>query len=228
MLGTLVPAQAALYSYRGPNGRMFITDKPINKPGYQLVDTTRKAPKKGTPASSSGTSLSKSQIATLVAPIAATYQVDPKLVEAVIEVESARNPLARSHKGALGLMQLIPDTAKRFGVSNPFAAAENIKGGVRYLHFLLGYFEGDVDHVLAAYNAGEHAVDRFGGVPPYRETRQYIKKVRKLYGEKTAPFNPDISYRSVLIKESGKPPVKPIARKTSTATPLASNKEATP
>jgi len=107
--------------------------------------------------------------------------VDPKLVEAVIAAESAFDPQARSKKGAQGLMQLMPDTADRFGVANVWDPRQNIDGGTAYLGWLIDEFHGDLHNVLAAYNAGEGAVARHGGVPPYPETRQYIDRVLAYY-----------------------------------------------
>lgn len=102
--------------------------------------------------------------------------IDPKLVKSVMMIESAFNPGAVSRKGARGLMQLMPETAQRYGVRNSFDPAENIAGGARYLADLLGRFGGDLSRSLAAYNAGENAVLRYGGVPPYQETRLYVRK----------------------------------------------------
>jgi soluble lytic murein transglycosylase-like protein len=114
--------------------------------------------------------------------IARTYRLDPKLIDAVIIVESAYEPEAVSSKGAKGLMQLMPDTAKRFDVSDPFNPIANLHGGARYLRLLLDRFDNDVKLALAAYNAGENAVDDYGGkVPPYEETRTYVSRVLKLY-----------------------------------------------
>lgn len=109
------------------------------------------------------------------------YNVDPVLVRAVIQVESNFNPLCVSKKGARGLMQLMPETAKRFGVTRIHDPEENIKGGVRYLSFLRGLYRDDLQRVLAAYNAGEGAVKRHGGVPPYRETMTYVKRALTVY-----------------------------------------------
>ena len=114
--------------------------------------------------------------------ISRRYGVDTDLVNAVIRVESNFRPEAVSPKGCLGLMQLHPDTARRFGVRDAFDPVQNIEGGVRYLEFLLDYFQGDLELALAGYNAGENAVIRYGGVPPYPETIDYVNKVTSLYG----------------------------------------------
>ena len=113
----------------------------------------------------------------LVTKLAPQYQVPPRLVLAVIEAESNFNRLAVSPKNAQGLMQLIPETAQRFGVKNAFDPAQNVRGGIAYLRWLLAYFEGDVALVAAAYNAGERAVERHLGVPPFLETRAYVRRI---------------------------------------------------
>lgn len=107
--------------------------------------------------------------------------VDPRLVKSVMLIESAFNPVAISKKGARGLMQLLPETANQYGVRNTFDPAENISGGARHLAYLLGIFNGDVEKSLAAYNAGEGVVARYGGVPPYAETRLYVSKGMTAY-----------------------------------------------
>ena len=131
--------------------------------------------------------------------VALQYQVDPKLVLAVIEVESAWNPMARSPKGALGLMQLMPETAARFEVHDPFDSKKNIEGGVRYLRFLLDLFHQNLTYALGAYNAGEAAVVQRNDIPPYAETRSYIKRVTKRYAELRHPVmeSPLPVYRDV-------------------------------
>lgn len=113
----------------------------------------------------------------------ARFGLPAGLVEAVARAESALNPYAVSPAGALGLMQLMPATARAFGVTDPFDPAQNVEAGARYLRHLLDRFGGDLKLALAAYNAGPGAVRRFGGVPPYRETRRYVEKVLALLSE---------------------------------------------
>ena len=113
--------------------------------------------------------------------LAPGYDIEPELVLAMIEVESRFNSRARSPKNARGLMQLMPFTAKRFGVRDVWDPAENLMGGMAYLRWLLNRYELDIGLSLAAYNAGEHAVDRYGGIPPYRETRHYVKNIQRIY-----------------------------------------------
>jgi len=115
----------------------------------------------------------------MVAEAAAHESLPSALIHSVIKVESNYDPLAISPKGAQGLMQLIPETAQRFGVNNAFSPAENIQGGAKYLRYLLELYKGDYVRALAAYNAGEGAVARYGGVPPYAETRNYLVQVSK-------------------------------------------------
>jgi soluble lytic murein transglycosylase-like protein len=127
----------------------------------------------------------------LVTRLAPQYQVPPRLVLAVIEAESNFNRLAVSPKNAQGLMQLIPETAQRFGVKNAFDPAQNVRGGIAYLRWLLAYFEGDVALVAAAYNAGERAVERHLGVPPFLETRAYVRRILAAVRPKT-PFDASV------------------------------------
>jgi soluble lytic murein transglycosylase-like protein len=111
--------------------------------------------------------------------IASEQSLPPQLIHSVIKVESNYNPYAVSNKGAQGLMQLIPDTARRFGVNNAFNPIENIQGGAKYLRYLLDLYGGNYPLALAAYNAGEKAVAKYGGIPPYAETQNYVVQVRK-------------------------------------------------
>lgn len=109
------------------------------------------------------------------------YSVDPILVKAVIQVESNFDERCTSHKGARGLMQLMPETARRFNVAKIFDPEENIRGGVAYLAYLISYFTGDLHKALAAYNAGENAVLRHGGIPPFSETQEYVRRTLTVY-----------------------------------------------
>lgn len=111
--------------------------------------------------------------------VAIEQGVETQLVDSVIRAESAYNSNAISPKGAQGIMQLIPSTARRFGVSNTFDPLENIRGGVKYLRFLLDYYQGDYAKAIAAYNAGENAVDKYHGIPPFAETRNYVAQVAR-------------------------------------------------
>ncbi|MBW3671774.1 MAG: lytic transglycosylase domain-containing protein [Acidobacteria bacterium] len=113
--------------------------------------------------------------------------VDAALVSAVIKAESDFNPMVISHKGAQGLMQLMPATARRFGVTNAFDPVENIRGGTRYLRVLLDMFDGRVDLALAAYNAGEGNVRKYDGIPPFRETQNYVRKITGYLSHSTTP-----------------------------------------
>jgi len=108
--------------------------------------------------------------------------MDPDLLAAIVKVESNGNPRTRSHKGAMGLMQLMPETVKDYGVKNPFDPVDNMTGGGKYLRRMIKMFDGNLSHALAAYNAGEGAVSRHGGIPPYRETQAFVRKVLDIYG----------------------------------------------
>ncbi len=147
----------------------------------------------------------------LVRSLAPKYELDPLLVLAVIEVESNFNPSALSPKNAMGLMQLIPETAQRFGVRKPFDARENVQGGMSYLRWLLAYFEGDLSLVTAAYNAGEGAVDKYRGVPPYAETQEYVRKVLGRFGAVRHPFDAKVVPPSLAVKASDSKPSPPKA-----------------
>jgi soluble lytic murein transglycosylase-like protein len=122
-----------------------------------------------------------SRLDRIVQEAARRHRIDPALVKAVISTESGWNTQAISQKGAVGLMQLVPATAQRFGVGNRFDPAQNIEGGTMYLKSLLDRYNGDLIKTLAAYNAGEHTVDLSHGVPAYRETRRYVRKVTNAY-----------------------------------------------
>jgi soluble lytic murein transglycosylase len=164
------PAGEEIYYRRDDNGALVLT----NVPDHGGLKTFAG---RGLPGLHSG-----KEYQDLIHATAMRHGVHPDLVTAVIAVESNFNPRAVSVKGAQGLMQLMPDTARRFGVRDPFDPADNLLGGVRYLRHLLDLFEGDLRLALAAYNAGETIVAQLRGIPPYRETRGYVTKVLRLFG----------------------------------------------
>ncbi len=123
------------------------------------------------------------------------YGVDFNLIKTVILVESNFNPNAVSPKGAIGLMQLLPDTALRFGVDDPYDPDQNIRGGTKYLKYLIKMFDGNLRLVLSAYNAGENLIKRINKIPNYRETKRYVKKIIEIYGSETVPVNANYVYK---------------------------------
>jgi soluble lytic murein transglycosylase-like protein len=127
------------------------------------------------------TSGSVADLEQLIAKYSARRSLDPELVRAVIQVESGGYTQALSNKGAMGLMQLMPETARELAVDDPYDAEQNVSGGTQYLSWMLDRFNGNLELALSGYNAGPEAVDRYGGVPPYSETRSYVEKVLRIY-----------------------------------------------
>ena len=159
----------SLYSYINERGIRVYTNIGVNRtdlPGQKTRSATPDASNPYLP---------------LIHESARRFNLDADLVKAVIQVESSFNPRAVSSKGCIGLMQLHPDTATRFGVRDAFDPEQNIRGGAQYLRFLTDHFKGNLPLVLAAYNAGENAVIRHEGIPPYPETQRYVRKVTTLY-----------------------------------------------
>ncbi|MGA2082439.1 MAG: transglycosylase SLT domain-containing protein [Holophaga sp.] len=141
------------------------------------------------------------ELLAMVDSIAAQEGIDPFLARAVIQAESAFYARARSRAGALGLMQLMPQTAQRFGVLDPFDPRQNITGGVKYLKWLLDAFNGDLPRVVAAYNAGEAAVAKYQGMPPYAETRAYVPRVLELYRKRLVQADPGAAGSMEMLKK---------------------------
>lgn len=154
-------------------------------------------------ANSSGTAATSVDIDTAIEQAAARHNVDPNLVRAVVKVESNFNPNAVSRKGAMGLMQLMPSTARQLKVKNPFDPEQNVDAGVRQLKQLLDNYGGDVKLTLAAYNAGAGAVARSSGVPHYAETQNYVRRITKLYYS-GSDFNPAASHDPVRVQRDAR------------------------
>jgi hypothetical protein len=189
---TPAPAAADIFTRRNDRGIWEATDRPAPGEGFKLAYKS-----KGIVIHSEAfrpTSANALRFEPFVQEAAAREGVSPALVRAVIKTESAFDHLAISSAGARGLMQLMPDAARRFGVTDPFDPRANIQGGVRYLRVLLKMFQGDVALTVAAYNAGEGAVTRHGGIPPYRETRDYVRKILALLSQ--GPALPTVTMAS--------------------------------
>lgn len=174
------PASAQIYAIRDENGVLTLSDKPLGE-GAQTFAVRGATTVRATRGEAEG--VRTSQWDDVIDFRAREQGIRPDLVRAVIQVESAFNPRARSVKGAMGLMQLMPATARELGVRNAYDPLENIRGGVLYLRSLLDQFNGNEELALAAYNAGPGAVNKYGGVvPPYRETQDYVSRIRSKSG----------------------------------------------
>lgn len=147
----------------------------------------------------SGNLQDRTAIQAWVQVLAPEYGLDPNLVLTIIAMESNFNPQARSSKNARGVMQLIPETAARFGVADIADPVENLKGGMAYLRWLMAYFQGNIPLVAAAYNAGEGAVEKYAGIPPYHETKIYVERVNRRYPQLFHPYYPQVTKPSSLI-----------------------------
>lgn len=182
-LFALVPsAKADIYTYTDAKGIIHFSNVPDNK-NFKVIVVAQKDEKGPEPLRSQiqVSQAGESRFAPLVEEAARTYRVDAALLHAVIAAESGYNPAAVSNKGAVGLMQLMPEIARRYGVANSLDPEQNIRGGARYLSDLLQTFNNNLELVVAAYNAGENAVIRHGySIPPYRETLAYVPRVLKL------------------------------------------------
>jgi soluble lytic murein transglycosylase len=169
----LVPAagRSDVYLFRDKDGVLNFTNVPTHG-GYRRVMRDRG---QGPAVSGSG------DYDEVIRAASDRYSIDADLVRAVIKAESDFEPNARSRKGAMGLMQLMPDTARLYNVLNAFDPVDNVEGGVRHLRMLLERYQGDLRLSLAAYNAGSGAVEKYGGIPPFAETREYVRRVLRFY-----------------------------------------------
>ncbi len=183
-LGFSAPAAADIYKYVDKYGRVTLTDQPQNEKYKRLVKTWKGWEEAKSQVALRDFEINKQKHTALIDGIAQRYGLPASLLHAVIAVESAYDPNAISRAGAVGLMQLMPETAKRYGVVNRRNPTDNINGGTRYLRDLLVMFDYDLTLALAAYNAGEGAVKEYGNsIPPYEETRRYIDKVIAFYNK---------------------------------------------
>ncbi len=184
-LFSTTPTLADVYKFVDSDGHTYYSDEPRNSLYKRIMKTPLQksvSHEVKTTRSRLFVSANKSRFEQLVAQAAERHQVDAKLLHAVIQTESAYNSAAISSAGAVGLMQLMPDTARRFGVTDRNDPDQNVDGGTRYLRYLLDLFPNDLDLAVAAYNAGENAVIRHNNtIPPYPETQNYVKQVLALY-----------------------------------------------
>jgi soluble lytic murein transglycosylase-like protein len=178
----LPAAQASYYVYQLPDGSRLMTDRPQQDKSYKLIKHTGNVSEVGGTAAAGfhvSPAVNYLRFESLIYQAARRHDVDASLVKAVIRTESYFNPNATSRVGASGLMQLMPQTAAMYGVTDLYSPKQNIDAGVRHLKYLLQRYPNQLAHALAAYNAGEEAVDKYNGIPPYQETQTYVKKVMR-------------------------------------------------
>src|SRR5688500_2391311 len=200
VLGVAFPASAQIYSWRDADGKLVLSDKPRPGDGAQTTYTEHAT---SAVRASQGSTAKSAPYEASITEHAPRQKVAADLVRAVIQVESAFNPVAVSSKGAMGLVQLMPATAVEMGVGNPFDPDQNIRGGVAYLRRLLDRYNGNVELALAAYNAGMGNVEKYGDVPPFKETKKYVKKVTGV----APPVPVNIVYKWMELVD-GKPVTK--------------------
>ena len=193
-IGCMVSEQSAaveIYKYVDSNGQVYLTDRPPHD-GYRLIQKAGK--KLRMPRIDlRNKEANRKRFAGKIAEVASRYEVPEALIQAVVEIESAYDPDAISRTGAVGLMQLMPATARRYGVANRRNPSANLAGGTRYLKDLLERFDSNLDLAIAGYNAGENAVEKFGNrIPPFDETQNYVRKVLQLYSQQSAGLSGDI------------------------------------
>jgi soluble lytic murein transglycosylase-like protein len=202
VLGIATPAAAQIYTWRDADGKLVLSDKPNADKSVTYAVHGTATVRATTPLNSSSKSAPFDES---INEHAKRQGVAADLVRAVIQVESAFNPVAVSNKGAMGLMQLMPATARELGVGNPFDPDQNIRGGVTYLKQLLNRYDQKVELALAAYNAGIGNVEKYGAVPPFKETRNYVDKITK--AAPAAPVKVVTIYKWIEIVD-GKPLTK--------------------
>lgn len=179
LLGGAPAFGAEFYVYQLPDGSRMVTDQKQLERGYRLVQASRRVDGMGRIAAgrSGASPADRHHYEALIETVARRYGVKPALVKAVVHAESDFDPNATSRAGASGLMQLMPQTAERYGVDDLYDPAQNLEAGVRHLRYLLNKYPSHVQNALAAYNAGEQAVAAYSGIPPYQETLHYVRKV---------------------------------------------------
>ena len=173
-----VAGNADVYMYTDKDGVVNFTNAPTHSGYRRIMRDLSSSVNSGSTITTSGEGYDQ-----VIRDVSGRYSLDADLIRAVIKVESDFNSNARSNKGAMGLMQLMPDTARLHNVWDAYDPQANVDGGVRHLKMLLGRYQGDVTLSLAAYNAGSGAVDKHGGIPPFNETREYVKKVLQYWDQ---------------------------------------------
>ena len=198
LLGLASPAHAQIYSWRDADGRLVLSNAKPHDVG--TVQSFAVPESEGVRTTRDSVAADRMQAYDdIIVEHSRLNNVRPSLVRAVVQVESGFNPRAYSPKGAMGLMQLMPATAREFGVRNPFNPEDNVRGGVAYLRHLLDRYDNNEQLALAAYNAGPGAVDKHGqSIPPYRETRDYVTKVNGIAGDAPAVGRTKL-YRTIEI-----------------------------
>lgn len=191
-------AHADIYQYVDENGVVHFTNVPsgrVKKPSKIVTENRKTASSAASPSRGTDNRVRQAEsipvsYVNIINASCTRFGVDPSLVHAIVKVESDFNPFAISRKGAMGLMQLMPQTANTMNVRNTFSPDENVEGGVKYLRYLLDRYEGNISLALAAYNAGETAVKKWGTIPPYKETQDYVKKILQIYNGTGKTFAP--------------------------------------
>jgi len=192
------PARADIYQFVDENGVVHFTNvsgNRVKKPSRIYAESRRSDSVSAAQAHAPARTVQRDEgvpvsYVNIINSACGKYGVDPSLVHAIVKVESDFNPYAVSRKGAMGLMQLMPETASNMKVRNSFSPDENIEGGVKYLRYLLDRYEGNISLALAAYNSGETAVKKWGTIPPFKETQEYVRKIMQLYNGTGKAFAP--------------------------------------